>query len=55
VKLKYQEIGVRNLVHTPIHPSISSRGVFRNSVDRGFIGFPPIPQKEAEWMGHEGL
>jgi hypothetical protein len=20
-----------------------------------FIGFPPIPQKEAEWMGHGGL
>jgi hypothetical protein len=24
-------------------------------VDRKFIGFPPIPQKKAEWMGHGSL
>jgi hypothetical protein len=28
---------------------------FGNSVDRKFVGAPPIPQKNAEWMGHGSL
>ena len=29
--------------------------IFGNCVDRKFVGFPPIPQKKAEWMGHGSL
>jgi hypothetical protein len=29
--------------------------LFGNSVDRNFVGAPPIPQKYAEWMGHKSL
>jgi hypothetical protein len=28
---------------------------FGNCVDRNFAGIPPIPQKNAEWMGHGSL
>ena len=30
-------------------------GIFANCVDWKFSGFPPIPQKNAEWMGHRDL
>jgi hypothetical protein len=26
-----------------------------NCVDRKLVGFPPIPQKKTEWMGHGSL
>jgi hypothetical protein len=28
---------------------------FGNYVDQKLVGFPPIPQKKAEWMGHGSL
>ncbi|MGA2349728.1 MAG: hypothetical protein ABSF70_04775 [Terracidiphilus sp.] len=32
-----------------------ARRVFGNCVDRNFVDIPPIPQEDAEWMGHRGL
>jgi len=31
------------------------QSVFRNGADRKAVGLPPIPQKEAEWMGYGSL
>jgi hypothetical protein len=31
------------------------QSVFGNCVDRKSNGFPPIPQKNAEWMGNGNL
>ena len=32
-----------------------SESIFRDGVDRKFGGLPPIPQENAEWMGHRSL
>ena len=42
----------RSLLSKPLRRRIYLE-FFGNCVDRIFVGIPPIPQKNAEWMGHE--
>jgi hypothetical protein len=39
----------------PLPPVPASESIFQNSVDPNFVGIPPIPLENAEWMGHASL